>query len=278
MQPESAKTGVFISYSRRDSAFAERLREKLEASGHDAYVDKHDIAPGEDWRSRLGGLIEAADTVVFVVSPDSVDSDVCDWEVNRAERLGKRILPVVCRDPPEYTVPDRLQRLNYIFMRTPEEEAEGLAKLVDAIAVDITWVRAHTRYGERAGDWDRASRPARLLLRGSDIERAEAWRDGRPATAPAPSQLQLVYIADSRKAAGRRLRLWLRGRDGGPRRRRVPPAPGRRRAASGRRAEPRRDAEDARNLRLPPGLRPPRQRRDERQRHRLPRAGRAGGR
>jgi hypothetical protein len=33
--------------------------------GFEPYLDKHDIAAGEDWEARLGRLIESADTVVF---------------------------------------------------------------------------------------------------------------------------------------------------------------------------------------------------------------------
>ena len=40
-----------------------------------------DIAAGEDWEGRLGCLNEAADTVLFVISPDAVASERCAWEV-----------------------------------------------------------------------------------------------------------------------------------------------------------------------------------------------------
>jgi hypothetical protein len=146
------KTNVFISYSRRDSEAADRLHAALSAEGFNPYLDKHDIAAGEDWKTRLGGLIESADTMVFLISPDSIASEICDWEINHAELMGKRILPVLAREAEN--VPERLQRLNYVFMRTPDEEAAHLPRLADALAVDIGWIRAHTRYGEDATEWD----------------------------------------------------------------------------------------------------------------------------
>ena len=63
---------VFMSYSRKDEAFAQDLLAGLEVGGVEAYLDKHDVAAGEDWKARLARLIESADTVVFVISPDSV--------------------------------------------------------------------------------------------------------------------------------------------------------------------------------------------------------------
>lgn len=208
---EDRETRVFISYSRRDDAFADRLRDRLGQAGFEAYLDKHDIAAGEDWRGRLGALIEAADIVIFVVSPDSIASKVCDWEVNHAERLGKRILPLACRAFADADVPARLSRLNYVFMRSAEEEASEFARLTEALALDIAWVRMHTRYGELASEWDRGGRPARLLLRSSGIEQAERWRDGRPASAPEFGEHHLDFIAASRKAATMRQRGWIAG-------------------------------------------------------------------
>ena len=64
------KLKVFISYSRRDSSdFAEELGEGLKLAGFEPLLDRRDIAPGEDWEARLGGLIKRAETVVFLMSP-----------------------------------------------------------------------------------------------------------------------------------------------------------------------------------------------------------------
>ena len=49
------KLKVFISYSRKDEDFAQELLSGLQLSGFEPYLDKHDIAAGEDWEARLGG-------------------------------------------------------------------------------------------------------------------------------------------------------------------------------------------------------------------------------
>jgi len=59
------------------SDFADELVSGLELTGFAPYLDRHDIAAGEDWEARLGGLILEADTVVFVVSPEAVKSERC---------------------------------------------------------------------------------------------------------------------------------------------------------------------------------------------------------
>jgi hypothetical protein len=98
-QPASSdreKLRVFISYSRDDLDFADQLVAALSTYGFECLIDRHGISGGEDWKRRLGNLISEADTVVFVLSPSSARSPICDWEVEEATRLNKRILPVVC--------------------------------------------------------------------------------------------------------------------------------------------------------------------------------------
>src|SRR5215471_3466791 len=137
---------VFISYARRDaSVFAEELLQGLEVAGFEAFLDRHDIAAGEAWEARLGGLIQTADTVVFVLSPAAVASERCIWEVKKAEALSKRIIPVVLIDVPEAQTPADLKRLNYIFFTQGHSFAHALGDLAKALRIDLGWIREHTR-------------------------------------------------------------------------------------------------------------------------------------
>lgn len=204
------KSRVFISYAREDSKnhedFAEVLRDELRALRFDAYLDKHDILPGEDWKTRLSGLITNADAIVFCISPKSVKSEVCDWEVNEAERLGKRVLPVMCVQTNAAEVPPRLQRLNYIFLRHDDDRQQGLEKLTAAIETDIGWLRQHTQLAGRASDWQAGHRSTSKLLRGADLEAAEAWRDSPAKNVAQISQLHLEFIQASRRWSTRTVR------------------------------------------------------------------------
>jgi formylglycine-generating enzyme required for sulfatase activity len=192
---------VFISYSRSDLVRAEQLRDQLRLQRFEAYLDRHDILPGEPWQERLAKLIEAADVVIFLISPDSVASEICDWEVNEAERLGKRLLPLVIRETPTNLVPGRLRRLNFTFMRDSAEEAEGLASLTTAIHTDVSWIREHTRLSQLASDWDRSERRIEFLLRGSSLSAAELWISDRARGGAAPSPLHREFIQASRAEA-----------------------------------------------------------------------------
>ena len=105
------KLKVFVSYSRADLAFADELYAGLEVLNYEPMLDRHAIVEGEDWKLRLGGLIAEAETVVFVISPNSASSEICTWEVDRATELSKRIVPVLWRPPSPHPVPPRLAAL-----------------------------------------------------------------------------------------------------------------------------------------------------------------------
>jgi TIR domain len=208
--PDIGKLHVFISYSRDDLKFADQLDAALNACGFECLIDRHGISGGEDWKRRLGNLISEADTVVFVLSPSSARSEICDWEVEEAARLNKRILPVICRPLEGVSPLPRLQDLNYMFFY---EESKvpgsgfgiGLASLITALNTDFDWLREHTRYLQRAKEWDEGGRPANRLLSGGDIAEAKAWAARRPKSAPKPTALHLEFIRASEEEADARL-------------------------------------------------------------------------
>jgi hypothetical protein len=107
----NALSGVY----RHDLKFADQLDAALTLYGFDCLIHRHGISGGEDWKRRLGNLISEADTIVFVLSPSSARSEICAWEVEESARLGKRILPIICRALEGANPPPYLRDLNYIF-------------------------------------------------------------------------------------------------------------------------------------------------------------------
>jgi hypothetical protein len=197
-----SKLKVFISYSRRDLDFADQVTAVLEWHGFAVTIDRKGIHGAEKWEERLGQLILGADVVVFVLSPDSAGSEVCAWEVEEATRRGKRIVPIVCRPLEDQRPHERLRDLNYIFF-CPDKEKPGAGfgtgqlQLIEALSVDIGWLREHTRAEELAQRWENSGRPGDQLLRGSELAATKAWRDRRPANAPELTELQRLFLAAS---------------------------------------------------------------------------------
>jgi hypothetical protein len=209
MHDGSPKAKVFISYSRNDAVFADRLAESLKEHGFTALIDRSEIYAFEDWWKRIETLIVQADTIVFVLSPDAVSSDICQKEVAFAAALNKRIAPVVCKRAEIATVPEPLRRLNFIFFTEDAPFSERMDQLSEALSTDIEWVRKHTEFGGNARRWGEAGRPGPLglLLRPPVLEEAELWIASRPYGAPAPTAETRVFITESRRAATRRRKV-----------------------------------------------------------------------
>src|SRR5919201_6046666 len=91
----AGRADAFISYSRKDRQFTERLTESLTRRGKNVWVDLEDIPPTADWRAKIEAGIESAKAFVFVLSPDSISSEICRDELERAEALNKRIVPLL---------------------------------------------------------------------------------------------------------------------------------------------------------------------------------------
>src|ERR1700726_2773399 len=155
---------IFISYSRKDMPFADRLDAALKARDFEPLIDRTEIYAFEDWWKRIEALIGKADTVVFVLSPDAVASEIALKEIAHAASLNKRFAPIVCRRVEDRAIPEALQRLNFIFFDDPARFDVAADQLAVALQTDIGWVRQHTEFGEAARRWAAAGRPGGLLL------------------------------------------------------------------------------------------------------------------
>jgi hypothetical protein len=169
----------------------------LRLVGFDPFLDRHDIAAGEDWESRLERLIQSADTIVFVVTPQAIKSSRCSWEIKRAGELSKRIIPIVVTAVPDAEVPAALRRLNYIFFNGEHTFARALVQLGDALNSDLDWIREHTRLAELAVRWKDRNQIEALLLRGAELEVANTWMAGWKPGAPEVTDLQRTFVQAS---------------------------------------------------------------------------------
>ncbi|MFO8035832.1 MAG: toll/interleukin-1 receptor domain-containing protein [Anaerolineales bacterium] len=202
---------VFISYSRKDIAFAKKLHAGLGEADLDIWIDWEDIPPSADWMEEIQGAIEGSDAFIFIISARSANSKTCSGEVTFAAENNKRLIPIVIDDIAPGDVPPFVAALNWIFFREEDDFDTSLTLLLEAIHTDQAWVKAHTRYQTRALEWDRSDRAAAFRLHGSDIEEAERWLTGAEGKDPSPTELQRAYILASRQARTRNQRLVFSG-------------------------------------------------------------------
>ncbi len=176
--PARPGSDVFISYSRRDRAVVERLAAALEARGRSAWVDFADIPPTAEWMVEIKGAIDAADTVVVVLSPDSVASPVCTEEIQAAVDANKRIAPVVVRDVAASDVPPELAKRNWLFLREDDDFEAGVNTLVTTLETDLDATpvpHRSARQGPGVGRGRGAEEPVSAAWLGPDRGRKATW-------------------------------------------------------------------------------------------------------
>ena len=199
---------LFVSYSRKDSAAAHRLIETLKSIQQDVWVDWESIPPAVDWLEQIFRGIEASDAFIFLISPDSIASEVCKVEITRAAINNKRIIPVVLRDVQPKDSPENIRKLNWTFMRENDNFEEGLAKVKTAIELDLDWLEEHRRLQVRSLEWHR-KKDTSLLLRGRDLRNARHMLATATAKDPIPTDLQKTFIEYSQRSERNRTIAWI---------------------------------------------------------------------
>jgi WD40 repeat protein len=198
---------LFISYSRKDIAFAHQLTTAFEGQDLDFWIDWEDIPPTVEWWQEIEKGIEEADIFLFLLSPDSVTSKYCKKEIEHAVKNGKRLIPIVVRDISADKSPVEISILNWILLRENDDFSTGFGKLMTAIKTDYEWVQIHRRLQVRALEWERGSKDKSFLLRGKDLQTAEAQLVTNAGKNPTPTDLQTDYVIKSRQASDRQRRI-----------------------------------------------------------------------
>ena len=210
---QGSQGSVFISYSRKDKLFVQKLNDALDNAGVQAWVDWEGIELASDWMQRITNAIQTHDAFIFVMSPDSLKSKVCADELELGIKLNKKLIPVLFREPQkDQSMHEKLAATNWVYMREGDNFDETVPKLVEAIQTDLEWVSRHTQLLNQATEWENRNKNNSYLLQGTSLEEAEKWMaeaSGKENRQVLP--LQAEYIRQSRKAAERRQRMMMGG-------------------------------------------------------------------
>ncbi len=220
-------TDIFISYSRKDIAFARLLHQSIKDSGLDSWIDWERIPVGERWWSEIQQAIEHANLFMFIISKHSVGSDVCKDEINIALRNNKKIVPIVidnvAKEALDEFIPD-LRKIQWIIFKHGDtfevdelqngvsgskaseiiakakrpQFDEAIQKLNVVIHTDWDWVKYHTQLQNEAHEWENNQKHPSYLLRGEALEKAEQFILAARQKEPAVTSLQADFITVSR--------------------------------------------------------------------------------
>jgi WD40 repeat protein len=195
-------TRVFISYSRKDKPFTAKFTGTLNKSDLETWIDWEDIPATADWLDQIHTGIEQSDGFLFLLSPDSIASDICRREVDHAVQNAKRLIPIVVRDVDANKVHPALAKVNWIYCREQDDFDSAIEKTSKAIRTDLAWVEFHRRLQVRALEWEKR-RDSSFLLRGRDLREAEEQLVLVGQKDPWPTDLQRQYTLSSRRGESR---------------------------------------------------------------------------
>ena len=101
---------VFISYASEYRPVAEKIAVGLVQDGHETFFDRDQLPPGDGYHAQIREAIAAADLVVFLLSPESIESSsYALTELNlvkeRWPNPSRRVLPVLVKKTPHEAIP-----------------------------------------------------------------------------------------------------------------------------------------------------------------------------
>lgn len=114
---------VFISYSRQDRAFVDRLSSALNAAGVQTWVDTQNISAGLNWQEELEKGLFRADVLLHIASQHSAGSKWLEAELETF--LGKkgRVVPLIIDDDGARHLPAFLRTIQWVDFRTDFDQA-----------------------------------------------------------------------------------------------------------------------------------------------------------
>ena len=89
---------IFISYSKRDIVYAERLINALRREGFTPWLDMEGLGAGTHWQTRLQKQIYTCDAYILVMSRNAFNSKWVPDELVTAKAKNKPIFPLLLDD------------------------------------------------------------------------------------------------------------------------------------------------------------------------------------
>jgi hypothetical protein len=159
---------VFLSHSKLDTYFVKHLYLDLCAKGLRVWIDETGLPPGEpSWRRTIASAIRESTVMIVLCSPDALNSEWVQKEIEYAEHHEKRVIPVLIRGTERESVPFGYAGVQRVDMRDPRRYARGVQTLVRAVVGRNPFHEFPTQPAARAKtlvNKSTSTRPSRLLI------------------------------------------------------------------------------------------------------------------
>ncbi|HEY9670297.1 MAG TPA: TIR domain-containing protein [Waterburya sp.] len=194
-------TKVFLSHSEKDKAIVEKVGKSLMREGFTIWTNKTDIRTGTQFQNEINQGIEQADNIVYFISADSIQSQYCRYELSHALAYNKRIISLLVESVDLEKLSTHLRSLQFLdFTGHTDEEQYRVStdKLLNVLNQDAYYYEQHKILLVKALKWLTQNRNPSILLRGYNLQHAEAWlKAAKPRTEHPPLPLHEEFITES---------------------------------------------------------------------------------
>ncbi|MEM6251990.1 MAG: TIR domain-containing protein [Cyanobacteria bacterium P01_D01_bin.156] len=177
-QADNAMTQVFLAYTHEDKNVMEKIRNSLRREGFTVWTNTSDIKTGEAFEKAIQRGVEQADNVLYLLSPDAIQSKYCQHEINYASAFNKRIIPVLVSPTPTEDIPDNLRQLQYIDLTDnlkDEDYTLDESQLIRILLHKANYYSQHKTLLVKALKWQQQQNNLSILLRGYSLHQAQDW-------------------------------------------------------------------------------------------------------
>jgi len=117
---------IFISYTRKNSGFAEKLHKILEQEGFSVWRDTDRIYVGDNWRDKIDQAIKGCFALIVLMTPAAIKSQYVTYEWSFALGLGVKVIPLSLIKEPK--LHPRLVTHHYLDFSNRDKPYEDLFK------------------------------------------------------------------------------------------------------------------------------------------------------
>ncbi|MEK8016509.1 MAG: toll/interleukin-1 receptor domain-containing protein [Candidatus Parabeggiatoa sp.] len=185
-------TQVFICYAIEDKAFMLKLQQKLMRHHITVWKGKADEQTRGDFQQKVQGYIEKADNVIYLISPNSLHSEIGTQQLDYAIALNKRVIALEIENAPGGE--GRNFKYDSYFEFTQWDQ------LIRALHEDAAYYAQHKLLLVKALKWQWHGQKETMLLRGHNLEHFATWlqnaedREDHP-----PLKQQIEFVVESQK-------------------------------------------------------------------------------
>lgn len=125
---------VFISYSRYDAVFVDKLSGDLRLQGVQVWIDREQIMPGQQWQREIESGLKKANILIFVISKHSLRSQWVLTERDVYAANNRKIIPILIDDIDVSELPGFISNIQWADFRTSYEA--GLESVFNGLGIN----------------------------------------------------------------------------------------------------------------------------------------------